>query len=56
MKPKNLTTGRSLLLLLTVSLTIGLVSWGYQQSPGQYQQSVNDTTPKRNHRQGKEGP
>ena len=47
MKPTNLTAGRLLLVLLTLGLTAGLVSWGYKQSPGQYQQSLNDTTPKK---------
>ena len=47
MKPTNFTTGRLLLVLLIIGLTIGLVSWGYKQSPGQYQQSLNDTTPKK---------
>ena len=46
MKPTTLTTGRLLLMLLTIGLTVGLVSWDRKQSPGQYKQSVNDTTPK----------
>jgi hypothetical protein len=47
MKPRTLTTGRLLLVLLTVGLTIGLVSWDHQQSPDRYRQSINDTTPKK---------
>ena len=47
MKPTTFTNGRFLLVLLTVGLTVGLVSWDYKQSPGKYQQSTNDTTPKK---------
>lgn len=47
MKPTNFVSGRWLLLLLTVGLTVGLISWDQQQKPGQYQQSINDTTPKK---------
>ena len=46
MKPRTFATGRILLVLLTVGLTVGLVSWDHQQSPGHYKQSINDTTPK----------
>ena len=46
MKPKILLSGRFVLVVLTICLTVGLVSWDYKQSPGKYQQSVNDTTPK----------
>lgn len=47
MKPTNRKTTPLVLALLTVGLAIGLVSWDYKQSPGQYQQSINDTTPKK---------
>jgi len=47
MKPRTFTTGRLLLVLLTVGLTIGLVSWDHKQSPDRYHQPVNDTTPKK---------
>ncbi|HQV61745.1 MAG TPA: hypothetical protein PLG08_13265 [Chitinophagaceae bacterium] len=47
MKPTTFTTGRVALVLLTIGLTIGLVSWDYKQSPGQYQQSATDTVPKK---------
>jgi hypothetical protein len=46
MKPKTFTAGPLLLVLLTLILTVGLVSWGQKQSPKRYQQSVNDTVPK----------
>lgn len=46
MKPKTFTNGPLLLVLLTLALTIGLVSWGHKQSPDRYPQSANDTTPK----------
>lgn len=38
------------LLMVTVAalgLTIGLVSWDHRQSPGKYEQTVNDTTPRK---------
>jgi copper chaperone CopZ len=47
MKPTTFLSGRFLLLLLTVGLTIGLISWDQQQSPGRNQQTFNDTTPKK---------
>jgi hypothetical protein len=47
MKPTNRKTTPLVLALLTAGLTIGLVSWDYKQAPGQYQQSKNDTTPKK---------
>ncbi len=47
MKPTTISAGRLLLVLLTAGLTIGLASWGYKQTPGQYQQVTNDTTPKK---------
>lgn len=37
-----------LLALFAIILTVGLVSWDQKQAPGQYGQSVNDTTPKNN--------
>jgi hypothetical protein len=46
MKPGTLRTGRVLLSLLIIIVTVGLVSWDHKQSPGRYGQSVNDTTPK----------
>ena len=47
MKPKTFANGRLRLLLLTIALTVGLVSWDYKQTPGKYQQATNDTTPKK---------
>ncbi len=47
MKPTTPATKRLLLVLLTAGITIGLISWDQHQSPGKYQQSVNDTTPKK---------
>ncbi len=47
MKPTTFKTGRILLAILIVALTIGLVSWGTRQSPNRYDQAVNDTTPKK---------
>ncbi len=47
MKPTNRKITPLVLALLTAGLTIGLISWDYKQSPGQYQQSMNDTTPKK---------
>ncbi len=46
MKPTNLRTKQTLLALLIAGLTIGLVSWGHQQTPGRFDQSQNDTVPK----------
>ena len=47
MKPGTLTSGRVLLILLMTGLTVGLVSWDHKQSPGRYDQAVNDTIPKK---------
>ncbi len=47
MKLINLKRTPLVLVLLSVVLTIGLVSWGYKQAPGKYQQSLNDTIPKK---------
>ena len=47
MKPTNLKNTPLVIALLTAGLTIGLVSWDYKQTPGQYQQSMTDTTPKK---------
>jgi hypothetical protein len=47
MKPGTLTTGRVLLSLLIIIVTVGLVSWDHKQTPGRYQQAANDTTPKK---------
>jgi len=46
MKPTKFTTGRMLLVLLISGLTIGIVYWDKKQSPGRFDQSVNDTVPK----------
>ncbi|HEY6063101.1 MAG TPA: hypothetical protein VIV35_05805, partial [Chitinophagaceae bacterium] len=46
MKPTKFATGRLLLALLITGLTIGLVSWDHQQSPGRLKQIINDTVPK----------
>ena len=47
MKPTNLKLTSLGIVLMTAVLTIGLVSWDYKQTPGQYQQSITDTTPKK---------
>jgi len=47
MKPTSFKHGNLLLAIVAIGLTIGLVSWGYKQSPGKYQQTLNDTTPKK---------
>lgn len=47
MKPTTLLPGRLLLAVLTIVLTAGLISWDQQQSPGRYEQSATDTTPKK---------
>ena len=47
MKPTKFTTGRILLALLITVITLGLVSWDHKQTPGQVQQTVNDTVPKK---------
>ncbi|MEK7225168.1 MAG: hypothetical protein AAB221_05755 [Bacteroidota bacterium] len=47
MKPTTLNNGRILLILLVAVLTVGLVSWGGQQQSGRYQQTMNDTVPKK---------
>jgi hypothetical protein len=38
---------RLLFVVAAIGLTIGLISWNRQQSPGKYEQSINDTTPKK---------
>ncbi len=47
MKPGTFAHGRLLLIIAVVALTIGLVSWGHQPSPGHYQQTGYDTVPKK---------
>lgn len=47
MKPTIIKHGRLLILLIAAGFTIGLISWGHKQNPGQYQQAVTDTTPKK---------
>ncbi len=47
MKPTNSKATPLLVALSAIVLTIGLVSWDQKQSPGQYKQSANDTTPKK---------
>lgn len=47
MKPTIFKHRKLLLAVIAIGLTIGLVSWDYKQSPGKYQQSLNDTTPKK---------
>lgn len=47
MKPTNFMNLRLLFAVAAIGLTIGLVSWDRQQSPGKYEQSLNDTTPKK---------
>ncbi len=46
MKPTTLTTGRMLLALFVLGVSLALVSWDFKQSPGRYRQLVNDTVPK----------
>ena len=47
MKPGTFKTGRLLLSLLIIGLTVGLVSWDHhQQSPRQHNQNINDTVPR----------
>jgi hypothetical protein len=47
MKATNMKATPLLLAILAITLTIGLVSWDQQQSPGHYGQMTNDTTPKK---------
>ena len=47
MKPRTIVNNRLLIVLLTAGLTVGLISWDYHQTPGQFEQSINDTTPKK---------
>lgn len=47
MKPTFFSNNRFLIVLLTAGLTLGLISWDYHQTPGQFEQSLNDTTPKK---------
>ncbi len=47
MKPRTILNNRLLIVLLTAGLTVGLISWDYQQTPGQFEQSINDTIPKK---------
>ncbi len=46
MKPTTFSPWRLLAILLIAGLTIGLVSWDQQQSPGRHKQTFNDTVPK----------
>lgn len=47
MKPTKFTTGRILLVLLISVITFGLVSWDHKQTPRHFQQTINDTVPKK---------
>ena len=47
MKPTTSQPAVFCLSLLIVGLTVGLVSWDHKQTPGHYQQTVNDTVPKK---------
>lgn len=47
MKLKTFANGHLSAGLLIVGLTIGLVSWDYDQTPGPYKQNINDTVPKK---------
>ncbi len=47
MKPAKFMNVRLLFAVAAIGLTIGLISWDHQQSPGKYEQSLNDTTPKK---------
>lgn len=47
MKPTFFLNNRLVILLLTTVLTVGLISWDYHQTPGQFEPSINDTTPKK---------
>lgn len=48
MKPTNFKILRLVAFVIVAGLTIGLVSWDNQQSPGNYEQTTNDTVPKKN--------
>lgn len=48
MKPRDIMTGRLFVILLAISLPLLLISWDYQPTPGQFEQSITDTTPKQN--------
>ena len=47
MKPTTVKAAPLLLALFAALLTIGLVSWGQKKTPGQQQQAINDTIPKK---------
>lgn len=47
MKPTKFSNGRLLLVMVTIALTIGLISWDHKQSPRQYDQATQDTVPKK---------
>jgi chromosome segregation ATPase len=47
MKPTTLKNSRFYLILATLVLTAGLVSWDHKQAPGNYGQPFTDTTPKK---------
>lgn len=47
MKPTTLTPGRLLIVMFTLFISIGLISWDKKQTQGQYEQTVTDTTPKK---------
>lgn len=47
MKPTSFVNRRPLLVLLTISVSVALVSWDYQHSPGYFQQTGFDTVPKK---------
>lgn len=47
MKPTTLKAGKFGLILLALGLSIGLISWDYQQRTGTSPQSQNDTIPKK---------
>ncbi|HMU47019.1 MAG TPA: hypothetical protein PKC72_11665 [Chitinophagaceae bacterium] len=47
MKLKTFANGHLLAGLLIIGLTIGLVSWDYDQTPGHYKQGINDTVPEK---------
>lgn len=47
MKPTSLRFGKAVLVLATLLVTIGLVSWDQRYAPGRFDQSIIDTTPKK---------
>lgn len=47
MKPRTFLNNRLFIVLLAAVITVGLISWDYQQTPGQFDQPIIDTTPQK---------